>query len=221
MKNTNATPIVEMTGVTAGYLPGLPVLREVTFRIDDPITHLKGTNGSGKSTVIEVLAGILEPWRGNARIAGHDAHTASARALRRIVRAEPALLPALTLRVHVSLMTRSLGVDADTLSRRMVRHGLVPWLDTPTGELSTWNLRKAWWVLTTSSPAPLMIADEPFSGVDASGVDAIVEDIRGWAANGLRTLLVTHDLPPLLADLTVITLPTWTEALPPTNGRTA
>ena len=47
-----------------------------------------------------------------------------------------------------------------------------------------------------------MIADEPFSGVDASGVDAIVEDIRGWAANGLRTLLVTHDVEEaiLLAD---------------------
>lgn len=57
-------PAVEISELTVGYVPGVPVLEKLSFRTSAPLVHLCGGNGSGKSTVVEVLGGTLQPWGG-------------------------------------------------------------------------------------------------------------------------------------------------------------
>ena len=58
-------PIIAVDEATVGYDPGLPVLKGVTLRIDeDDRIALLGSNGNGKSTLVKLLAGKLQPFAG-------------------------------------------------------------------------------------------------------------------------------------------------------------
>ena len=58
-------PIIALDDVSVGYEPGHPVLRRLTLRIDDDDRiALLGANGNGKSTLVKLLAGRLEPMSG-------------------------------------------------------------------------------------------------------------------------------------------------------------
>src|SRR5207302_7466158 len=58
-------PIVALDGVAVGYVPGQPVLRRLTLRIDDDDRiALLGANGNGKSTLVKLLSERLAPISG-------------------------------------------------------------------------------------------------------------------------------------------------------------
>jgi ATP-binding cassette subfamily B protein len=61
------------TGVVFGYLPGVPVLHGVNLRVA-PGEHvaLVGRTGAGKTSIVHLLAGMYEPWRGSVRVAGRN-----------------------------------------------------------------------------------------------------------------------------------------------------
>jgi ATP-binding cassette subfamily B multidrug efflux pump len=60
-------------GVVFGYAPGAPVLHGVTLHVA-PGEHvaLVGRTGAGKTSIVHLLAGLYEPWRGTVRVAGHS-----------------------------------------------------------------------------------------------------------------------------------------------------
>jgi ABC-2 type transport system ATP-binding protein len=61
---------ISCRSVSAGYL-GTPVLRDITFSIDEPAIYVVlGPNGAGKTTLFRTLAGILQPYAGEVRIGG-------------------------------------------------------------------------------------------------------------------------------------------------------
>jgi ATP-binding cassette subfamily F protein 3 len=58
-------PIVALDDASVGYVPGKPVLRNLTLRIDnDDRIALLGSNGNGKSTLVKLIASRLEPFQG-------------------------------------------------------------------------------------------------------------------------------------------------------------
>ena len=59
---------LEVTGITAGYVPDLPILREVSLQAEsNSVTVIIGPNGAGKSTLIKAIAGIVPVSAGNIR----------------------------------------------------------------------------------------------------------------------------------------------------------
>lgn len=72
------TPVLEMRGVSAGYVPAQMILNEVSI-IAQPgkITAILGPNGSGKSTTLRVLSGLLKPRDGRVNLLGEDITEAS------------------------------------------------------------------------------------------------------------------------------------------------
>ncbi len=59
-------PIIAIDDVKVGYTPGKPVLRDISLRIDnDDRIALLGSNGNGKSTLVKLIAGRLEPFEGS------------------------------------------------------------------------------------------------------------------------------------------------------------
>lgn len=193
--------VCHFAAVTAGYRASTPVLTDLSFRLDDGVTLISGPNGSGKSTVVELMAGALRPFSGTVWFDGLAAHDPRLRGRRTVCRSSPALYPALTLAEHVELLRPVRDVDDHELRARMSAYGLRPWRNTPTGELSTGNLRKAWVVLTTIKPAPFLIFDEPFNGMDAQGVAVLLEEFGQWHRQGRAVAVVAHHPPSELEEL--------------------
>lgn len=198
--------VCHFAAVTAGYRAGTPVLTDLSFRLDDGVTLISGPNGSGKSTIVELLAGALRPFTGTVWLDGLAAYDPRLRGRRTVCRSSPALYPALTLAEHVELLRPVRDVDDHELRARMSGYGLRPWRHTPTGELSTGNLRKAWIVLTTIKPAPFLIFDEPFNGMDGQGTAALLAEFGQWRRQGRAVVVVAHHPPPELEELATSTV---------------
>ncbi|MDR1442346.1 MAG: ATP-binding cassette domain-containing protein, partial [Bifidobacteriaceae bacterium] len=111
---TASEPIIRFDGVSAGWIEDCPVVQDLTLAFDSPgVTALTGRNGTGKSTVVELISGYLRPWTGAVEVNGFSAQSAAARAKRRVCRTAPALFSLMTVRDHLVLSARSAGCDVD------------------------------------------------------------------------------------------------------------
>ncbi|UUN27771.1 ATP-binding cassette domain-containing protein [Streptomyces sp. FIT100] len=184
--------------MTAGYVEGSPVFSGLSLSFGRTgLVHVRGGNGTGKSTLVELCSGYLVPWQGTVRVGGLDANSPAARAGRRICRTQPALYPDMTVRDHIVFTSRCRGAAPDGGLDRAVRLGLGPWLDHAAKTLSTGNTRKLWYVICTLGSFGCAVLDEPFNGIDQEGVEKIAGELSLWGADRL-VLLISHTLPAAL-----------------------
>ncbi|WP_031077977.1 ABC transporter ATP-binding protein [Streptomyces sp. NRRL S-118] len=174
---------------------------------------LVGESGCGKSVLASALLGLLP---GNARTAGTavidgiDLLSADERTLARTVRGRriglvpqsPAahLTPVRTVRAHLEETLRELtGTPRSGLraaaeaaaGRASFPAGL---LDHYPHELSGGQAQRAATALALVGDAPLLLADEPTTGLDRDLVDRTADELRRHADGGRALLLITHDL---------------------------
>lgn len=185
-------PTIVLDQVHAGHLPNQDVLTAVNLTVTPGLTWLTGPNGSGKSTALEVMAGTVRIRSGRALLCGAAVHTPAAWAQRSVCLAKVSLFPGLTLAEHSTLLRLAGGIDPDRLEQRLLNYGLGPWRDTMVAELSTGTLRKAWLCLSTAAESPVLLLDEPFTGLDTAGVEILINEIQGWRENHHTIVLVTH-----------------------------
>ncbi|MFE2290936.1 ATP-binding cassette domain-containing protein [Streptomyces sp. NPDC059452] len=184
--------------MTAGYVEGSPVFTGLSLSFGRPgLVHLRGGNGTGKSTLVELCSGYLAPWQGTVRVGGLDASTPAARSGRRICRTQPALYPDMTVRDHIVFTSRCRGTGSEDGLDRAIRLGLEPWLNHAAKTLSTGNTRKLWYVVCTLGTFGCAVLDEPFNGIDQEGVEKIAEELSLWATDRL-VLLISHTVPTTL-----------------------
>jgi ABC-2 type transport system ATP-binding protein len=157
---------------------------------------LVGPNGAGKSTFLRLACGLLEPAGGAVTVDGHPAGSLEARALTSYLPDTPALYDDLSLREHLEYVARLHGVGdweprADDLIERL---GLSSRADDPPGGFSKGMRQKASIALAFVRPFGLLLADEPFDGLDPPSRDALSELVAEAAADGAAIVLATHHL---------------------------
>lgn len=196
--SASPSDVLTMTDAWARYGRDDPwVLEGCSFACAAGSVHaLVGGNGSGKSTILRVAAGILRPSRGRVRLGAPDVR--DGRATRALLPQDPeALLPAPT--VFENLMSWS-GIGdygEDDASAMLERLGLVPAgdylardpMDLSGGQRQLVALAKVLLV----RPA-LLLADEPTLGLDVPSRRVVARELRGIAQSGSAVLLATHDL---------------------------
>ena len=163
---------------------------------------LIGANGSGKSTAIRTMAGLLEPSDGTVRICGHDPHSEpdgeAARAALALVPDTPLLYDDLTVRQHLGLVALAHGVlDADTPARvdeLIDRLGLAERADFLPTELSRGLNQKTGLACAFIRPARLLMLDEPVVGLDPPSQTLLRELLLAAKADGTAVLLTTHQM---------------------------
>lgn len=162
------------------------------------IYGLLGANGAGKTTTLRMLATILEPTGGTARLCGHDIveHPERVRASCGFLSTATALYPRLTAQELVEYFGRLNGLDESTLKKRIddifARLDMNEFRDLRCDKLSTGMKQKTSIARTLVHDPPVMIFDEPTLGLDIMTARAIIEFIRECRDRGKTVIFSTH-----------------------------
>ena len=162
------------------------------------VVAVLGHNGSGKSTTLAVVAGVLDATQGSVRVGDLtvEPDTDQPEHRRRVayVPDEPLLFPDLTLRAHGAFVGGAWEVpDAEErLLGLLERLGLSAAVDEVPATFSRGMRQKAALALAFLRPADLLLVDEPFSGLDDAGRATFLELLGERAAEGSAALVATH-----------------------------
>jgi heme exporter protein A len=158
---------------------------------------LFGPNGAGKTTLLRVLAGLLRPTAGWARIAGTNLPGGAA-ARRRIgfISHASMLYGPLTARENVELAARLFGVcePRAAAARALGEMHLMPRADAPVRALSRGMQQRVSIARAMVHEPSVVLLDEPFTGLDATGAAALSDSLATLRRSGAALVLVTHNL---------------------------
>ena len=155
-----------------------------------------GPNGSGKTTTIRMLCGLLTPDAGEGTCLGYDIRRDADKIKRRVgyMTQRFSLYQDLSVRENLEFVARLYGLhDARGAARDMIqRIGLNGREEQLAGELSGgWKQRLALGACTLPNPQ-LLLLDEPTAGVDPKARRDFWNEIHALAAEGLTVLVSTH-----------------------------
>lgn len=171
----------------------------VSFRCrPGEIYGLLGANGAGKTTTLRILATILEPTAGTAKVAGYDvvAEPEKVRAHVGFLSTATALYGRLTAEEMVAYFGRLNGMDEARLKARMdelfATLEMNEFRNGRCDKLSTGMKQKVSIARTLVHDPPVMIFDEPTLGLDVMTARTIVRFIRDCRARGKTVIFSTH-----------------------------
>jgi sodium transport system ATP-binding protein len=162
------------------------------------IYGLLGANGAGKTTTLRMLATILEPTDGTALICGHDVveQPEKVRANVGFLSTATALYPRLTSQEMVEYFGRLNGLDEPTLNKRVDdifhRLNMNDFRDRRCDKLSTGQKQKTSIARTLVHDPPVMIFDEPTTGLDVMTARTIISFIADCRDRGKTVIFSTH-----------------------------
>ncbi len=173
-------------------------LRDVTFSVAAGSTFgLLGPNGAGKTTTMRLVLGILAPDRGTVRWDGRDVG-AQARRFFGYLPEERGLYAKVPVREQIVYFGRLHGLDAREAGRRagamLERLGLAAHASRPAGELSKGNQQKVQLACAVVHEPPLLVLDEPFSGLDIPNAEIVLGLLRDIQSRGTTLILSSHQL---------------------------
>jgi sodium transport system ATP-binding protein len=164
------------------------------------LTTLLGANGSGKTTALRVLAGLVKPDRGRAVVAGHDAWSARLASRRRLGFVPDAigLYPRLRAREHLELSARLHGLSAAEARRATDRTVDALGLGPVAGRLAAGfsqgeRMKVALGCALVHDPACLVL-DEPTRGLDVPAVRHLRALLGALRARGVCIVMSSHVL---------------------------
>lgn len=156
---------------------------------------LVGHNGSGKSTFLRMAAGLLDLTSGSITVAGAPAGASEARAAVSFLPDEPVLYDDLSVREHLAYVAALHGVaaTADELDELIARVELSHRADDLPARFSRGLRQKTSIALSLIRPFELLLIDEPFVGLDATGKAALLGILDELHADGAAVVVATHD----------------------------
>jgi len=167
------------------------------------IVGLVGRNGAGKTTFVEVVAGLTRPEAGRVLVRGVDAlaRPRAARALTGIAPQETALYPAATVAEHLRLFGALAGLRGTALRRAVddiaERMDLAGSAGKPAGLLSGGQRKRTQAATALIAERPLLLLDEPTVGADPATRARLLAVVADRAAAGAAIVYTTHYLPEL------------------------
>ncbi|UVO39548.1 ABC transporter ATP-binding protein [Bradyrhizobium arachidis] len=187
---------IDVRGLTKSF-GGREVVHDLSMQVKrGSIYGFLGPNGSGKTTTIRILCGLLTPDSGEGTCLGYDILKDAEKIKRQVgyMTQRFSLYQDLSVRENLEFVARLYGLtDARGAARDMIKRlGLSGREEQLAGELSGgWKQRLALGACTLPSPK-LLLLDEPTAGVDPKARRDFWNEIHALAAEGLTVLVSTH-----------------------------
>ncbi len=187
---------IEVEGLTKSF-NGRVVVRDLSMQVKRGVIYgFLGPNGSGKTTTLRMLCGLLTPDSGRGTTLGYDILTEAEKIKRRVgyMTQRFSLYQDLSVRENLEFVARLYGLpDPVRAARDMIaRLGLDGREEQIAGTLSGgWKQRLALGACTLPNPE-LLLLDEPTAGVDPKARREFWGEIHKLAAEGLTVLVSTH-----------------------------
>jgi ABC-type Mn2+/Zn2+ transport system ATPase subunit len=194
-------PVV-VSRLSAGY-DGRLALEDVSFTIPSGrLLAIFGPNGGGKSTLLKVLAGLLEPISGTVRILGAVPGAAGSQ-IAYVPQAELVdwAFPVTVWDVvmmgrypRLGPVRRPSAADRDAVAGALERVGMAGHARTQIGALSGGQRRRVFLARAFAADPELYLLDEPVTGIDATTQEDLMDLLEAEAAAGKTVIATTHDL---------------------------
>ncbi|MEU6548670.1 ABC transporter ATP-binding protein [Streptomyces sp. NPDC046915] len=196
---------VDVTGIKRTFGRGRQaqtVLHDITFQVPQgQVVGILGANGAGKTTLIKILATLLTPTAGTARVAGADITTDPQAVRRRIsvvLGGDRGLYPRLSARQNLlffgmlaDVPRRVLKARAEALLQRM---GLAEAADRRVETFSKGMRQRLHLATGLVTDPQVMLLDEPTIGLDPEEASRLRGTVRELAGSGTTVLLTSHYL---------------------------
>ena len=203
---------IRLTDVSYTYMPGTPYERQAIKNISLEINRgefvgIIGHTGSGKSTLVQHLNGLLKPTAGQVTVEGVNLHQKGTEAKKARLKVgmvfqypEHQLFEE-TIAADIAFGPKNLGLDHEEIDRRVREAMRFAGLDyekfsgRSPFQLSGGQMRRVAIAGVVALEPEYLILDEPSAGLDPRGRDEIFAEIRTLHKNtGITVILVTHNM---------------------------
>ena len=194
-----AMPLIALEGLTKRYGSSVTALDGLTLELEPGIIGLVGANGAGKSTMLKLLLGLLEPTAGSVRVLDMDVKTDGPR-IREFVGYMPehdCLPPESSATDFVGHMAQMSGLPRTAARERtaeVLRHvGLYEERYRAIGGYSTGMKQRVKLAQALVHDPRLLLLDEPTNGLDPAGRDEMLDLVRRTGTEfGIAVILASH-----------------------------
>ena len=197
---------IRLSGVSFFYKE-TNILDNVSLRINHgELVAIVGQNGTGKTTFMKLISGLLEPTTGEISIDGQDLSTLSAHNRAKAVSFTPQnpILPSqvsvfdfvmLGRNSHLYLLEWETSADIRLVEEALVSTGIGRLRNRYITELSSGELQRVMISMSIVQQAKISLLDEPTSNLDIANQSSIMKLIlKNHKINGTTTLITMHDL---------------------------
>lgn len=194
-----ADPLVEIAGLTR-HFDGRVAVEDLSLSVAaGEVVTLLGPNGAGKTTTFRILAGLLPPTRGEARVAGSSLSASTSGAVRArvgLLTEAPGLWERLSVRWNLRTYAQlhTLPDGERHVTDVIHRVGLADRADDRTGALSKGLKQRVALARAILHDPPVVLLDEPTSGLDPENARHVRDLITGLAREGRAVMVSTHNL---------------------------
>lgn len=196
-------PALRVDRVSAGYRGNRHALDDISFKVEKgERVAVIGPNGAGKSTLFKAIVGVMHISSGSITIYGEDTHSSHTNV--GYVPQQSAIdwtFPASVFDVVMMGRSRHIGwfrwprKDDHAIVRDILAHlSLDQLADRQISELSGGQRRRVFIARAMAQDTRLMVLDEPFTGVDQTAEQEIIDSLDILTNHGITLLLSTHHM---------------------------
>lgn len=189
------SPVLNVRNLSVSY-NGSRALDGVSLEVDaGQRVAIVGPNGAGKSTLFRAMVGLISHQVGSVETHGTELGYITQRS---------AVDWSFPVTVHDVVMMGRVGkmgwlrwqrpIDREVVQRCLREVGMAAYADRQIGELSGGQQQRVFIARALAQEAGILLMDEPFSGVDASAQETILEILSQLHEQGVTMLVSTHDL---------------------------
>jgi ABC-2 type transport system ATP-binding protein len=195
---TRAATAIDIEGLTKDY-GDVRAVDDLTLTIPEAeVFGLLGPNGSGKTTTINCLTGLLKPTKGSVRVNGFDVQTQQheAREVMGVSPQETAVYPYLSGKENVQLFGQLYSVPKASLQQRvdhvLEKVGLLEDASRRVGKYSGGMKRRVSIAMALVTDPKIILLDEPTVGMDPQARRAVWDFVLELRDQGKTIVLTTH-----------------------------